>query len=88
MPASRRALFGLALILPAVAARAEDDIDCRNGMTRAEAIAMARGAGLVQVRKAECDDDEWEIEGLDAQGRKIEVEIDSRARRIKEIDRD
>lgn len=89
MHATRRALFTLAAAsLPAFAARADDDDDCRGGISRAQAVAIARSVGVVRVEEVECDDDEWEVEGRDASGREIEVEISARTGRIREIDRD
>jgi uncharacterized membrane protein YkoI len=86
--ARRHLLLGLAAALPALSARADDDDDCRGGISRAQAVAIARAAGVVRVEEVECDDDEWEVEGRDIRGRKIEVEISARTGRIREIDRD
>ncbi len=52
-----------------------------------EAIRIANQQGLVSVEKIERDDDEWEIEGRDAQGRKIEVEIDATTGEVTDVDR-
>ncbi len=84
--ARRHLLLGLAGALAPLGARADDE--CRGGISRAQAIAIARSVGLVRVTEVECDDDEWEVEGRDARGRKMEVEIDARTGRIKEIEYD
>lgn len=68
----------------------DDDDDDRwngRGVSRAEAIQIARGYGLVRVEEVERDDDGWEIEGRDRRGREIEIEI-SRNGRVAEVDRD
>ncbi len=84
--ARRHLLLGLAGGLVPVAARADDD--CHGGISRAQAVAIARSVGMVRVTEVDCDDDEWEVEGRDARGREMEVEIDVRTGRIKEIEYD
>lgn len=69
-------------------ARADDDAFCGGSISRAQAIEIARGVGLVRVEEVDCDDDEWEVEGRDVRGREIEVEIDARTGRITEVERD
>ncbi|NKC33679.1 PepSY domain-containing protein [Falsiroseomonas selenitidurans] len=80
------ALLALGLILPAWPAAADET--CRGPVSRAQAEAVARGAGLVRITDVDCDDDEWEIEGQDARGREMEVEISAADGRILEIERD
>ena len=46
------------------------------------AVEIARTQGLVRATEAVCDDRAWDIEGLDASGREIEVEIDPRSGRV------
>lgn len=74
------------LAFAATPARADDD--CRGPVSRAQAIDIARSVGMVQVREVDCDDDEWEVEGRDARGREMEVEISSRTGRVLEIEYD
>jgi uncharacterized membrane protein YkoI len=80
------ALFAFGLILPAMPAAADDS--CRGPFTRAQAEEVARGAGVVRITEVECDDGKWEVEGRDAQDRKIEVDVSSQDGRILDIDRD
>lgn len=86
------AAVALAALLQAAPARADGargDDDCRgHPILRAQAVAIALMAGVVRVTEVDCDDDEWEVEGWTAAGRKIEVEIDARTGRIKEIEYD
>jgi uncharacterized membrane protein YkoI len=82
-------LAALVASLPLVAAPARaDDNGCRGRVTAEEAIRIARTAGLVQVREVDCDDGKWEIEGRDARGREIEVDVSARDGRILDVDRD
>jgi uncharacterized membrane protein YkoI len=84
----RTGLFALALALAAPATARADD-DCRGMLiSRAQAIAIAATVGLVRIKEVDCDDDEWEVEGWTAWGREIEVEIDARTGRIKEVEYD
>lgn len=46
--------------------------------TAEQAIEIAKQHGIVTVDEVDRDDNEWEVEGRDAQGREIEVEIDIR----------
>jgi uncharacterized membrane protein YkoI len=82
------ALLAAAALAGAVPVQADDD-DCRGrGISRWQAVEIARSVGLVWVTEVECDEDEWEVEGRDARGREMEVEIDRRTGRVREIDRD
>jgi uncharacterized membrane protein YkoI len=79
----------LAALLLAAAPPAQADDECRGmPVTRAQAIAIAAAVGLVRVKEVDCDDDEWEVEGWNAAGREMEVEIDARTGRVKEIEYD
>lgn len=85
---TRRAmLFGFAGAAVALAGGPALADDWCGPVTAEQAVAIARSVGLVRVTEVECDDGEWEVEGHDASGREIEVEIDSRTGRIKEVDR-
>ena len=61
---------------------------CRSGITAEEAIRIAREAGVARVQEVDCDDDKWEVEGRDAQGRRIEVEVHAGTGRVLDIDRE
>ena len=79
----------IAVVLLFVSSPARADDDCRGmPVTHAQAIAIAQGAGLVRVEEVDCDDGEWEIEGRNAAGREMEVEIDARSGQIREIEYD
>ncbi|PWS35993.1 hypothetical protein DFH01_17455 [Falsiroseomonas bella] len=83
------ALCGALMALPAAGPARADDDDCRGGgISRAQAIQIARSLGMVRVQEVECDDDEWEVEGRDPAGREMEVEIDRRTGRVIEVERD
>ncbi|MDO9499750.1 PepSY domain-containing protein [Falsiroseomonas sp.] len=61
---------------------------CAGEVDITRAIEIARGAGIVRVDQAECDDGRWEVEGRDAQNRKIEVDVDPRDGRVVKVERD
>lgn len=61
---------------------------CSGPVTVEEAIRIARGAGVASVEEVECDDGRWEVEGRDARGREIEVDIDARTGRVIKVERD
>lgn len=56
-------------------------------ITLGRAIEIARTRGLVRATDAVCDDRAWDIEGTDASGREIEVEIDPRSGRVLKVAR-
>jgi uncharacterized membrane protein YkoI len=79
----------IALLAMPAAPAAQADRECRGlPVTRAQAIETAASVGLVRVKEVDCDDGEWEVEGWNAAGREMEVEIDARTGRIKEIEYD
>ena len=71
------------LSLPAAA----QDAGCGGPVSATEAIRIATGAGVAEVRDVDCDDGRWEVEGRDANGRKIEVEIHATTGQVLDIDR-
>ncbi len=79
--------LALSLLATPVPARADDN-QCRTGITAEEAIRIARGAGVTRVQDVDCDDGKWEVEGRDAQGREIEVDIHAGDGRVLSVDRD
>jgi uncharacterized membrane protein YkoI len=82
------AACGLAwAVLAAPPARADDD-DCRGPVGRSQAVAIAATVGLVRVEEVDCDDAKWEVEGWDAFGRAMEVEVSARTGRILEVEYD
>jgi uncharacterized membrane protein YkoI len=87
MPLPLRTLLAAAIgsvSLPVLA-----DERCDRGPVHAEqAIEIARGVGVVLITELECDDGVWEVEGHDARGREIEVEIDPRTGQVLKVERD
>lgn len=56
-------------------------------ITLGRAIEIARTRGLVRATEAVCDDRAWDIEGFDASGREIEIEIDPQSGRVLRVAR-
>jgi uncharacterized membrane protein YkoI len=56
-------------------------------ITLGRAVEIARTRGLVRATDAACDGGAWDIEGLDAAGREIEVEIDPQSGRVLRVAR-
>lgn len=55
----------------------------------ARAIEIAKAQGLVTLREIDLEDHgEWELEGRDAAGREIEVDISARDGVVMKLDRD
>ena len=54
-----------------------------------EAIRIAKTSGVVTVREIDLEDNhEWKVEGRDAEGREIEVELSARDGKVREVERD
>jgi uncharacterized membrane protein YkoI len=70
--------FGLLFALPAFAGPVNID----------EVRAMAFDRGIVRLKEIELDDGIWEVEGRDANGREIEMEVEARTGRIIKLRRD
>ncbi|MEQ9434952.1 PepSY domain-containing protein [Hyphomonas sp.] len=72
-----------ALALPGASfaddAYADDDRASDNCIAHDFALDIAYQHGLVRVDKLERDDDQWEIEGDDASGQEIEIDISCEA---------
>ena len=92
------AVGALATAVPAVAA----DVYVRDRAPRAavavpvmpagpltveQAIQVAYGIGVVQVKNTHFDGDEWEIEGRDSYGKWIQVDVDARTGEVRNVDR-
>ena len=89
MPRYAAAIFAPLVALPLLSTPAlAQDAGCGGPVSAAEAIRIATDAGVALVREVECDDGEWEVEGRDAYGRKIEVEIHATTGRVINIERD
>ncbi|CAH0236127.1 PepSY domain-containing protein [Roseomonas sp. CECT 9278] len=81
-------LTALVAALPLVTPPARADDGCRGRISAEDAIRIARAAGLVRVTDVDCDDGKWEVEGRDARGREIEVDVSAHDGRILDVDRD
>lgn len=64
-----------------------DDHSSDNCIAHDYAVDIAYQHGLVRVDKLERDDDQWEIEGDDASGQEIEIDI-SCAAEVLEVEYD
>lgn len=54
-----------------------------------KAIEIAKANGVVTVREVDLEDNgEWKVEGRDASGREIEVELSARDGKVREVERD
>ena len=52
-----------------------------------QAVQVAYGIGVVEVKDTHFDGDEWEIKGRDRYGKWIEVDIDARTGEVRNVDR-
>lgn len=75
-------LFAAALSLGLMAGPAFADI------TAEDAIRIARENGVATVTEVDRDGGKWEIEGRDAEGREIEVDIDATSGAVLKVERD
>lgn len=76
----------LLTVLPAGAALAGDDCHVPRDAWQPPEAVMQAAAGLGwRVDEIEADDGCWEVEGLDAQGRRIEAKLDPRTLEIVEL---
>lgn len=69
------ALTALAVPAPLALAQAGDLAAPASGISREEAISIARDKGMTRVREVERDDGKWELEGCTADRKEIEVDI-------------
>jgi len=56
-------------------------------LTVEQAVQVAYGIGVVEVKNTHFDGDEWEIQGRDRYGKWIEVDIDARTGEVRNVDR-
>jgi uncharacterized membrane protein YkoI len=95
----RPTLAAALLALPIIAAPAALATSQPPGFTRQapaeppvtveDAIAIARDFGLVMIKEVELEDGyKWEVEGYDADGREVELDISSSNGEILDIDYD
>lgn len=57
-------------------------------ITAEQAIEIAKQQGIVTVDEVDRDNGKWEVEGKDASGREIEVDIDASSGKVIKIERD
>jgi hypothetical protein len=77
----------LALPLLAMPASAQD-AGCGGPINAMEALRIATGAGVAQIRDLECDDGKWEVKGRDANGVRIEVDIHPTSGAVIKVERE
>ncbi len=82
------ALGMLMLAAPASAQTGPQPTQPIASITAEQAIEIAKQQGVVTVKEVDRDDGEWEVEGRDASGREIEVDIDAKTGKVLKVDRD
>jgi len=75
---------------PARLQRLDDQAKARGfHITHAQAIEIAKANGVVTVREVDLeDDDEWKVEGRNAQGQEIEVELSAHDGKVRKVELD
>lgn len=69
--------------------RLDDQAKSRNvAISRQQAMTIAESNGMVSVHEIDLDDDEWELEGRQANGREIEIDISIKDGSVKSVERD
>ncbi len=53
-----------------------------------DAIRIAQENGVASVTEVDRDDGKWEVEGRDADGREIEVDVDATSGAVLKVERD
>lgn len=68
----------------------DDDLNdrLRSGPMPVPNAAALKRAGMVRVTEIERDDGKIEVEGYDAQGREIDIDMDASGRRVLSVDID
>ncbi|MFN4183272.1 MAG: PepSY domain-containing protein [Hyphomonas sp.] len=79
-------LIAIAMSVPASFALAQGAGS--DTISREQAIEIAEKKGMVHVLEIELDDGEWEIEGCNAEGRELEIDVHSRTGEILKYDLD
>lgn len=75
---------------PARLQRLDDQAKARGlHLMHAQAIEIAKANGVAHVREVDLEkNDEWKVEGHDAQGREIEVELSAHDGKVRKVERD
>lgn len=85
------AAFGLVALMsvpPALAQVSAGRDRCVGQVDISRAIQIALGAGIARADEVDCSDGLWEVEGRDAQGRRMEVYVDPRDGQVRRVERD
>jgi uncharacterized membrane protein YkoI len=82
----KRTLVALALVFGIAAAPAAFAQQFKINEEQARKIAADRG--IVRITEIERDDGKWKIEGRDAQGREIEIDIHGQTGEVVKFERD
>lgn len=84
----RKTIIALALCLAPFAPALADDHDWPRDtdLTIEQAIEIAYGQGIAVIREIEFDDGCWEIEGRNADGARIELDLDGETGEIVRCD--
>lgn len=89
MPQRSLILPAALLALPLLAAPAiAQDAGCGGPINATEALRIATGAGVAQIRELECDDGKWEVKGRDANGVRIEVDVHPSSGQVLKVERE
>lgn len=75
---------------PARLARMDEQAKARGfHLFHGQAIEIAEANGMVSVREVELEDgDRWKVEGRDATGRKLEIELSGHDGKVLKVERD
>lgn len=58
-------------------------------ITHGKAVEIAKANGIASIREVDLEDNaEWKVEGRDAQGRELEVELSARDGAVRKVERD
>jgi uncharacterized membrane protein YkoI len=75
---------------PARLQKLDDQAKARGfAINHLQAIEIAKANGIVTVREIDLEDeDEWKVEGRNAEGRGIEVELSARDGKVRKVEND
>ncbi|ARG98458.1 PepSY domain-containing protein [Legionella micdadei] len=64
------------------------DVTTPPKVTIQQALSAAEKAGYTDIRKIKYEDGQWEVKGLNAQGKKFKIKIDATTGALSEEDKD